>query len=99
MDNEEKGSRGLFGHFVDLLISIGLGESMIRVGTTILSVVMLGSAVWLLRVFYAQTPNIRGTTEAVATEPAIAVEGIASVPQNVNMFNGIPRVAQPYTII
>jgi LysM repeat protein len=100
MDKEEKGSRGFFARLMDTIIGIGLGETMLRAGTTLLSVVMLGAVVWMLQAFYARSPNAGGAVEAAATEPAIAVEGIASVPQqDVNAFNGIPRVAQPYTII
>jgi len=100
MDKEEKSSRGVFARFTDLLIGLGLGESMLRAGTTVLSVAMLGGAVWLLQSFYARTPESGGASEAAATEPAISVEGIASVPQqDFNAFYGIPRIAQPYTTI
>ena len=100
MDNEEKGSRGIFTRFTDLLIGLGLGESMLRAGTILLSIVMLGGAVWLLQSFYARSPEVRGTTQAPVTEPTISVEGIANVAQqDFNTFYGIPRIAQPFTII
>jgi len=100
MDNEEKSSRGIFARFTNLLIGLGLGESMLRAGTTVLSVAMLGGAVWLLQSFYARTPEAGGAAETAATEPAIGVEGIANVPQqDFNTFYGIPRIAQPYTTI
>ncbi len=99
MDNE-KNSRGLFARFVELLLGFGLGESLLRVGTTILSVAMIGVVVWLLQSFYAQSAKAGGAIEASATEPAVAVEGIASAPQlESNTFDGIPRVAQPFTTI
>jgi LysM repeat protein len=73
---------------------------MLRAGTTVLSVAMLGGAVWLLQSFYARTPQAGGASEAAATEPVIGMEGIASVPQqDFNTFYGIPRIAQPYTTI
>jgi LysM repeat protein len=100
MDNEEKGSRGVVARFTDLLIGLGLGESMLRAGTVILSVAMLGGAVWLLQSFYARSSEAGGTVEASVTESAIAVEGIANVPQqDFNTFYGIPRIAQPFTTI
>jgi len=100
MDNDEKGSRGIFARFMDLLIGIGLGEAMLRAGTTLLSVVMLGTVVWLLQSFYAQPIKTGGALEVPVTEPAVVVEGIASVlQQDVNTFGGIPRVAQPFTTI
>jgi len=98
--DDEKNSRGLLARFVELLVGFGLGESLLRVGTTILSVAMIGAVVWLLQSFYAQSVKAGGAIEASATEPAVAVEGIASVPQQEsNTFDGIPRVAQPFTTI
>ncbi len=100
MDKEEKSSRGIFVRFTDMLIGLGLGESMLRAATTVLSVAMLGGAVWLLQAFYNLAPTTGGAAEAAVTEPAIGVEGIASVPQqDFNTFYGIPRIAQPYTTI
>ena len=98
--DDEKNSRGLFARFVELLLGFGLGESFLRVGTTILSVAMIGLVVWLLQSFYAQSVKAGGTIDASATEPVIAVEGIISVSQqDSNTFDGIPRVAQPFTTI
>lgn len=99
MDNE-KGSRGLFARFLDLLLSIGLGESMLRGGTTILSVVMIGLVVWLVQSFYAQPVGTGSVAEAQVTEAAIVEAGGVNIPpQNVNSLDGIPRVALPYTTI
>jgi len=100
MDHNEKGSRGILARFMDLLVGIGLGETMLRLGTTFLSVVMLGVVVWLSHAFYSQQQKSQGSVNVPATEPTIVVTGIASVPtQDVNAFYGIPRVAQPFTII
>ena len=50
--------------------------------------------------FYAQTPKTGGVVEISAKEPVVAVAGIADIPQqDINAFYGIPRVAQPLTII
>lgn len=99
MDNE-KGSRGLFARFLDLLLSIGLGESMLRGGTTVLSVLMIGAVVWLVQSFYAQPVRTGSVAEAQVTEAAIVEAGGVNIPpQNVNALDGIPRVALPYTTI
>ena len=98
MDNE-KGSRGIFARFLDLLLSIGLGESMLRGGTTVLSVVMIGVVVWLVQSFYAQPVKTGSVAEVSVTEAAVVVGGSVDVPQDVNVFNGIPRVALPFTTI
>jgi LysM repeat protein len=61
---------------------------------------MLGIVVWLLHGFYTQTPKTGGVVETSATEPVVAVAGIADIPQqDITTFYGIPRVAQPLTII
>jgi len=100
MDNDEKDSRGVVARLIDLLVGIGLGETMLRASTTLLSVAMLGVVVWLSQAFYAQSQKNQGVVEAPATEPTIAVAGIASIPQqDVNTFYGIPRIAQPLTTI
>ena len=92
--NNEKNSRGIFARIVDLLLGFGLGESLLRVGTTLLSIVMIGAVVWLLQSFYAQSAKAGGAIEASATESIVAVEGIANVAQqDLNTFDGIPRVA------
>ena len=79
MDNE-KGSRGIFGRFVDLLLSIGLGETMLRLGTAMLSIVMVGMVVWLLQAYYARPVTAGTGIDISATEPVVGVSGIAAVP-------------------
>src|SRR5262245_55598635 len=99
MDNE-KGSRGIFARFLDLLISIGLGEWMLRGGTTLLSVVMIGVVVWLVQSFYAQPVGTGSVAEASVTESAMVAAGSVNIPpQDVNAFDGILRVALPFTTI
>ena len=73
---------------------------MLRVGTTVLSVVMIGVVIWLVQSFYVQRVSAGGAAQVSATEAVVGVEGIGIVPEaESNPFNGIPRVAQPYTII
>src|SRR5687768_17069515 len=97
--DHEKGSRGLFARFLDLLLSIGLGESMLRGGTTILSVALIGGVVWLLQSFYAEPVTTVSLPQASVTEAALVVGGSVDVPVDVNVFDGIPRVALPFTTI
>jgi murein DD-endopeptidase MepM/ murein hydrolase activator NlpD len=98
MDNE-KGPRGLLARLMDLLLSIGLGESMLRGGTTLLSVLMIGVVVWLLQAFYNQPVKAVSVAEASITEAAVVVAGNVDVPPDLNGFDGIPRVALPFTTI
>jgi len=106
MDNKlppenDKNSPGVFSRLMDTLLDIGLGEAMLRVGTTILSVILLGVVVWLLRLFYLQQPEAANVANALETVPTVMVAGIDNVPQQegVDAFGGIPRLAQVHTTI
>jgi len=97
-DNE---ASGFFSRLLNTLIGIGLGESMLRAGTTLLSILLLGAVIWLLRLFYAQTPNAGDAVNALQTGPTAPVARIEDVsPQSAEVaFGGIPRLAQVHTII
>jgi len=105
MDNNSSSKKdseapGFFSRLLNTLIGIGLGESMLRMGTTLLSILLLATVIWLLRIFYAQTPDAEGTVnalEAGPTAPAARIEDVP--PQNETSFSGIPRLAQVHTII
>ncbi|MEO5886034.1 MAG: M23 family metallopeptidase [Anaerolineales bacterium] len=92
----DNASPGILTRLMETLVGLGLGESMLRVGTTVLSVVLLGVVIWLVRLFYAQAPAEVNALEAVAT---VDVAGIENVPASVDTFAGIPRLAQAHTII
>ena len=95
VDNDTN-SPGILARLMETLVGLGLGESMLRVGTTILSVLMLGVVIWLVRLFYAQAPAEVNALEAV---PTVDVAGIENVSVSVDTFAGIPRLAQAHTII
>ena len=93
---------GLFQRLVDTVIGIGLGETLLRAGTTILSISLLVVVVWLLRLFYAQgVKPVQASTNVLETVPTLPVEGTAAGVQPVSMesFWGIPRLAQVHTTI
>ncbi|MBN2116973.1 MAG: M23 family metallopeptidase [Anaerolineales bacterium] len=91
---------GFFPRLLNTLVGIGLGESMLRAGTTLLSVILLVTVIWLLRLFYAQTPAVEEAANTLPTGPTAPVpqvEGFAS--QSDVVFGGIPRLAQVHTNI
>lgn len=90
---------GIFTRFLNTLIGMGLGESMLRAGTTVLSVLLLAAVIWLLRLFYAQSPNAPGEANALQTEPTAPVVQMEEVPPQETSFGGIPRLAQVHTSI
>jgi hypothetical protein len=96
-DNE---APGFFSRLFNTLIGIGLGESMLRAGTTLLSILLLGAVIWLLRIFYAQTPETPEVASALQTGPTAPVAPMEDLPSgNEISFGGIPRLAQVHTII
>ena len=96
----DKESRGVIAQLVDFLVRLGLGETMLRISTVVLSVVMIGVVVWLVRSFQARSTQAGAAVEAQATEAVTAgVGGEAFQPVSANSFDGIPRVAQPFTTI
>lgn len=99
MDNE-KDPRGIFARLFETLVQIGLGESFLRAGTAVFSVALLGTVIWLLQLFYAQSVEARGEVNAPAAVPTVVVAGIDNVSQtDSGSFGGIPRLAQEHTII
>ncbi len=105
MDNKPTSKKdteapGLFSRIFNTLIGLGLGESMLRTGTTVLSILLLGGVIWLLRVFYVQAPDAGRTVEALETGPTAPVASIEDVPAQSEMaFGGIPRLADVHTTI
>jgi LysM repeat protein len=95
-DNE---APGFFSRLLNTLVGIGLGESMLRAGTTVLSILLLGVVIWLLRVFYAQAPA-EETVNALEAGPTVPVPGIEDITPLAEMaFGGIPRLADVHTTI
>jgi murein DD-endopeptidase MepM/ murein hydrolase activator NlpD len=96
-DNE---APGFFSRLFNTLIGIGLGESMLRAGTTLLSILLLGIVIWMLRIFYVQAPDTPDLANALQTGPTAPVAQIEDIPsQSEVAFGGIPRLAQVHTTI
>ena len=92
--------KGLLSRWSEALLQMGLGESMLRVGTSVLSLVVVVAVVWLVQIFYRQAPDaqLNAAAQGPTATPAVAMEGVAPVAVNVD-YEGIPRMAQPYTTI
>jgi murein DD-endopeptidase MepM/ murein hydrolase activator NlpD len=92
---------GIFSRLVDTFVGIGLGESFLRVGTTLLSVTLLVVVVWLLRIFYLQGPDTaKASASAPETVSTVLAPGEGTLQQvSLETFSGIPRLAQVHTTI
>ncbi len=96
--NKEKGT---LSRWSEALLQMGLGESMLRVGTSVLSLVVIAAVVWLVQMFYRQAPDAQlnaAAAQGSTPTPAFAMEEVAPVAADVD-YEGIPRMAQPYTTI
>lgn len=92
--------RNLLAEWTTALLSIGLGESMLRVGTAMLSLLLIVAAIWLLNIFNDQVPL------ALRTRPALAAGGPTATPSVDpsllpppvdSALPGVNRLAMPYT--
>ena len=105
MDNnpapkKDNAAPGIFSRLMDTLLGLGLGEAMLRAGTTILSIILLAVVVWLVRLFYLQQPEAATVANALETVPTVPVPGIDNIAQQAaDAFGGIPRLAQVHTTI
>jgi murein DD-endopeptidase MepM/ murein hydrolase activator NlpD len=73
---------------------------MLRVGSSILSLVVIVVVIWLVQIFFKQAPGSL-TSPAIAQEiPSTPSVQMEAVPAAVEVaFEGIPRMALPFTVI
>ena len=106
--SKKKGSRqrsparkqGLFAKWANTLIDIGLGESLMKIGTNSFSVIAIVLVVVLVQAFYRQTENPLGGNNdpAQSQDEGAGSVDIASVPAlNIPVIDGIARSAQLHT--
>jgi murein DD-endopeptidase MepM/ murein hydrolase activator NlpD len=96
----EKNEKGSLSRWAETLLQMGLGESMLRVGTSVLSLVIIAAVVWLVQMYFSQASDgqINAAAQGPTPTPVVAMEEVVPVALDVD-FEGIPRMAQPYTTI
>lgn len=97
----EKKENGALARWAETLLQMGLGESMLRVGTSLLSLVVIVAVVWLAQMFFNRSAD--GQINAVAAQgptstPVVTVNEVVPVAVEVD-YQGIPRMALPFTTI
>ncbi len=99
--NENKRQRSFIMRWMDTLVQMGLGESLLRAGTNLFSIVAIVIVILLVQAFYRQTPNqLSGNSGQASGPAATAVVDINSIPALENpMIAGISRAAQIHTNI
>jgi hypothetical protein len=93
--------RNRLAEWMNALLSLGLGETMVRVGTTVLSLTLIGAAIWLLQVFNRQVPLELKTRPAFASGPTPTVfvdPNLIPPPMGISI-PGVMRQADPHTNI
>jgi murein DD-endopeptidase MepM/ murein hydrolase activator NlpD len=87
--------------WMSTLVQMGLGESLLHVGTNLFSIVAIVMVVLLVQAFYRQTPGqLSGNSGQALGPAATAVVDINSIPALENpIIAGISRAAQLHTNI
>jgi len=100
MSNENQ-PRGIFARLLEFLVQLGLGESLLRTGTVLLSVLLLGGVIWMMQLYLPQSEKALAEENVpTAIVPTVGAAGGGGVPQLVDdPFGGVPRLAQEHTII
>ena len=87
-------------NWLETLARLGLGEIVTRVGTAILTLVLIIAVVWLMRSVYKNSPLTVAQSNAKAAEPtATPVVDLASIPQMEAGYSGVARMAEIHTNI
>jgi len=94
-----KDERGLLSRGLNNLLQMGLGESLLKIGTNLFSLVAIAIVIWLVQMFYRQAPNPLRVSGAQAQGPTpTAVFDLAAIPPLDNPATvGILREARIHT--
>lgn len=94
----EAKEKNLLSRWMEALLQMGLGESVLRIGSSIASLVVISLVVWLTQIFFQPTPpQSSAAAQSLATTPAVEIQP-AAVAADI-AYEGIPRLTQPFTII
>ena len=92
--------KGMFSRLGNFLLDLGLGESILRIGSSLLSLVMVLVVIWLVQFFFDQASSTPLNAGAAPEPTPTASVSIETVPLSASLdYEGIPRIAQPSTII
>jgi murein DD-endopeptidase MepM/ murein hydrolase activator NlpD len=91
--------RNLLAEWANALLSIGLGESMLRVGTALLSLILIAASIWLLNIFNDKVPQTLRVRPALAAGPTAtpSVDPSLLPPPIDSALPGVSRLAMPHT--
>jgi murein DD-endopeptidase MepM/ murein hydrolase activator NlpD len=91
---------GFISRWTDSLLHMGLGDTVLRYGTHVLSVLAIAVVIWLMQMYYRQAPTQAALTATQAAGPTEAVVVQASIlPLPLDATDGINRLANIHTTI
>ncbi len=91
--------KSLLSRWMETLLHMGLGESLLRIGSSVSSLLVITLVVWLTQIFFQPLPPENGAAAAqsLAATPAADLGAIGLI--NDNLYEGIPRLTLPFTVI
>jgi len=92
--------KSLLSRWSETLLQMGLGESMLQVGSSVLTLLTIAMVSWLVHMFFNQDARGQFNAAAAPAPTATLVMAMEDVPVTQDSeLEGIPRFALPYTTI
>lgn len=93
--------RSFFSRWMNNLAQMGLGESLLRAGTNLFSILAIITIIYLVQAFYRQAPNQLSGNSTQDSDPAPTAVVAANPPPalDIPIVSGIARAAQIHTNI
>jgi hypothetical protein len=96
----DRDEQNFISRWFETLANIGLGEAFLRIGTHVLSLLLVIIVAWLMRNFYQGVKPTLGTQEALAAGPtATPAIVVGALPAMGGSTRGISRLASIHTSI
>lgn len=98
--SKSRTERGMLSRWAESLVQMGLGESILRVGTHVLSILAILIVIWLVRTYTNQSPNLlvrSAQAQGPTATPPVQMDSMPAV-ENI-VTSGILREADIHTII
>lgn len=100
LGSPEPASRQPERSWLEIIAQLGLGETVIRVGATLLTIASLGFTIWFMQTFIMSSvvASAAGAPTPASNPGGEAVQ-VSFIPQAAGAYKGIPRMALIHTTI
>jgi murein DD-endopeptidase MepM/ murein hydrolase activator NlpD len=90
--------RSVFSKWMNSLVEMGLGESLMRIGTNAFSVLAIVVVIALVQAYYRQAQGMpEAAMQSPVTEGSVPAEVVSAPPLDISNTDGIARSAQLHT--